>query len=249
MRADYRLWLTRRKYDARTIASRLSNADRVEKNYGDLDQLYAADKLEGVLATLQYTSEDKRYGRPNPSKIPFEGDIRNNLAMYKNAVRLYRLFRDSEPDVLTERGEFDAPPELTRLTVPSVEEDLGQRIGLERDMQAALRQAISQLEEGLVIIDDGTERSVNSGFIYITARDASGAIVVIELKTGAAGQRAVAQILSYMGDIASEEPDVAVRGILVASTFDKKGRSAARMVPALSLSSYGVRFRFSKEST
>jgi endonuclease len=60
-------------------------------------------------------------------------------------------------------------------------------------------------EPGLAIIDDGAERSVESGFIDITARDAAGTTVVIELKAGAAGQRAVAQILSYMGDVASEE--------------------------------------------
>jgi hypothetical protein len=51
---------------------------------------------------------------------------------------------------------------------------LGQRIGLERDMQAALRIAINQLEAGLVITDDGAERSVDSGFIDITARSRSG---------------------------------------------------------------------------
>ncbi len=67
-------------------------------------------------------------------------------------------------------------------------------------MQAALRIEIAQLEPNLTIADDGAERSVNSGFIDITARDASGATVVVELKAGAAGQRAIAQILSYMGD-------------------------------------------------
>ena len=45
----------------------------------------------------------------------------------------------------------------------------GQLIGLERDMQAALRRAIEQLELGLEIVDDGAERSVSSGFIDITA--------------------------------------------------------------------------------
>jgi endonuclease len=248
MRADYRLWLTQQKYDAGTITAQLHRAGRVEKLYGDLDQLFAADRLEGVLASLQYTVEDKRSGRPNPSKIPIEGDIRSNLASYKDAVRRYRRFRDAEPAMLSEFAEADAPQETAGLTASRTDEDLGQRIGLERDMQAALRTAISQLEEGLTIIDDGAERSVDSGFIDITARDVSGAIVVIELKTGAAGQRAVAQILSYMGDIASEEPGVTVRGILVASAFDKKAKSAARMVPALSLCSYGVRFQFSKES-
>ena len=69
--------------------------------------------------------------------------------------------------------------------------DRGQLIGLERDLQAALRRAIEQLEPGLEVIDDGAERSVASGFIDITAKDARGAIVVVELKTGTARQGAV----------------------------------------------------------
>ena len=76
-------------------------------------------------------------------------------------------------------------------------EEIGQRIGLERDLQATLRIDISQIESGLTIIDDGAERSVDSGFIDITASNTSGITVVIELKAGTAGQRAVAQILSY----------------------------------------------------
>jgi RecB family endonuclease NucS len=90
------------------------------------------------------------------------------------------------------------------------------------------------------------ERKADSAFIDITARYASGAIVVIELKAGPARQAAVAQILSYMGDIDAEEPGQRVRGILVASDFDKKTLAAARMTPSLSLRTYGVRFHFSK---
>ena len=111
-------------------------------------------------------------------------------------------------------------------------------------MQAALRLSIDQHEPDLEIIDDGAERSVSSGFIDITAKDGDRAIVVVELKTGTARQGAVAQILSYMGDIADEEPDERVRGILVAGDFDKKARAAARVVPALSLRSYRVNFEF-----
>jgi hypothetical protein len=32
---------------------------------------------------LTYSANDKRLNRPNPSKIPFDGDIRNNLAAYR----------------------------------------------------------------------------------------------------------------------------------------------------------------------
>jgi hypothetical protein len=70
--------------------------------------------------------------------------------------------------------------------------------------------------------------------------------VVIELKAGGARPGTIAQILSYMGDTAVEEPDQRVLGILVGSDFDKKAIAAARMVPRLSPRAYGVRFQFSR---
>ena len=69
--------------------------------------------------------------------------------------------------------------------------------------------------------------------------------VVIELKAGLAGQRAVAQLLSYMGDVSAEEEGRKIRGILVASDFDRKAKAAARMVPNLALRRYSIQFRFS----
>ncbi len=125
------------------------------------------------------------------------------------------------------------------------EEDLGQRFGLERDLQATLRKKINELEDGLLIIDEGAERSVDSGFIDITAKDVDGIIVVIELKAGVAGQRAVAQILSYMGDVFAEEENRKVRGILIASDFDSKAKAAAKVIPTLTLRRYSVQFHFS----
>jgi RecB family endonuclease NucS len=97
---------------------------------------------------------------------------------------------------------------------------------------------------GLEIIDEGAERSVDSGFIDITARDAGGSIVVIELKAGIARQAAVGQILSYMGDLSAEEPGSKIRGVLVASEFDGKAKAAARMVPSLTLRKYSIQFLF-----
>jgi hypothetical protein len=246
MRPNYRIWLERQQYDPRTIGTRTSHAVRVERHYGDLDEHYAGDRLESVIAQLRYTTDDKRRGRPNPSKIPIEGDVYNNLASYKNAIELYRRFRDDGASVSGEVAERDQATPATTPVASQVEEGLGERIGLERDMQAALRKEIEQLEEGLVVIDEGAERFVESGRIDITARDASGAIVVIELKAGSARQGAVAQILSYMGDIAVEEPGLTVRGILVAVDFDKKAIAAARMAPSLSLRTYGIQFQFSK---
>src|SRR4051794_26815779 len=72
---------------------------------------------------------------------------------------------------------------------------IGTTLGLERDLQKALRQHIDSLERGLTIIDGQKEQSVTSGRIDITARDHKGETVVIELKAGEADRDAIGQIL------------------------------------------------------
>jgi RecB family endonuclease NucS len=113
---------------------------------------------------------------------------------------------------------------------------------LERDLQQALRKNIDQLESGLTIIDDGKEQTVPSGRIDITARDAKGATVVIELKAVPADRDAVGQILAYMGDLIGTAP--MVRGILVAGEFAPRAVAAARAAPNVQLVRYRFRFSF-----
>jgi len=233
----YRAWLDQ-KYDNPLVkAARISNCRTVEKNYGDLDSQYDADKLASLLQTFRYSRADEIARRANPTEILINGDIRTGLATLKSAVTLYKMFRDSQHGVPT-----PVPVD------PAVGNGLTQRMSLERDLQGALRARIEQLEPGLVIIDDGAERSVGAGLIDITARDASGAVVVIELKAGAAGAGAIAQILSYMGDVLDEEAGAPVRGIVVASDFDHRAQAAARIVPNVRLYRYAVSFSFSDGS-
>ncbi len=156
---------------------------------------------------------------------------------------LYQSFRDESVSATTKEAFTETIPPVVASANCDVE--VAQRIGLERDLQKALRLDIAQLESGLTIIDQGCERLVASGRIDITARDSAGAIVVIELKAGAVGQGAVAQILSYIGNIAADEQGGKVRGILVGSSFDAKAKAAASMVPNLTLRKYSVRFLFS----
>ena len=112
-------------------------------------------------------------------------------------------------------------------------------------MQVALRHNIKNLNPDLKIIDDGAERSVNSGFIDITCEDTKN-IVVVELKAGKADSRAIGQILGYMGDL-QEEEEKSVRGILVAHDFDRRAKAAARVVPTLELKKYSIEFKFTAE--
>jgi len=239
----YKAWLELQRYQANTITAQLHRAGRVEDRYGSLDELYDNDRLEAVISELKYSMDDKRANKPNPSNIPFDGDPYSNLASYRDAVNRYKRFRADENILIEEPEEND----IAFSTVSSATfEGIKQSISLERDLQATLRVSIEQLEPGLIITDDGAERSVDSGFIDILAKDQHGTTVVIELKTGIANQRAVAQILSYMGDVINEEGAGAVRGIIVASGFDSKALSAARVVPNLQLKKYIVQFTFTE---
>jgi len=113
---------------------------------------------------------------------------------------------------------------------------------LERDLQRALRTGIEQIEQGFKITDGGKERAVSFGRIDITAEDSAGATVVIELKAGAADRDAIAQVLSYMGDIT--QASKAVRGIVIAGDFSPAAVAAARAVKNVKLMKYKYRFGF-----
>lgn len=117
--------------------------------------------------------------------------------------------------------------------------------GLERDLQLALRSNIQQLEDELVIIDNGKEYITDAGRVDILARDAKDTIVVIELKAGMAAPEALTQLLAYMGTISKQEGKE-VRGILVAGDFHPRVVYAVRAVPNAKLRRY--RFKFTFES-
>jgi hypothetical protein len=127
---DYRHWLEAQKYQAGTITAQMHRAGRVDERHGDLDEHYKRDRMASLIQALTYSTNDKRNNRPNPSNIPFDGDVYSNLASYRDAVKRYRKFRDETPEdgMTIPAPEAAGPASVT-------EAEVGQRIGLERDMQ------------------------------------------------------------------------------------------------------------------
>lgn len=245
MKDGYKNWLREKGYQDNTVTAQLHRVGKVEQFYGGLDEIIAGGGYEALIAELTYSTADERAGRPNPSRIPVEGNIRNGLQSYRNAVSWYRRFLQEGDDAAGgEAAPLPVAGERPRLAENGQD---AQKISLERDMQAALRRNIETLESGLTIIDDGMERGVLSGYIDILCRDAQGRLTVIELKAGKTDARVIGQILGYMGDLAEEEPSETVRGVIVALDFDQRTKSAARAVPALSLYRYAVSFLFERE--
>ncbi len=241
MRNDYKNWLAERNYQENTQTAQLHRVKKVEEYYGDMDEHYAHGTFDEIIDSLQYSMDDERRNKANPSKIIFDGNIRKNLQSYKSAIMLYRAFlEDGGSDSKIPQSFLEDSAISTNI---SATEDKQQKLSLERDMQAALRRNILSLEPGLKIIDEGIERGVESGFIDITCDDGD-CLVAVELKAGKADSRAIGQILGYMGDLIKEEGGRKVRGILVAHDFDQRAKSAAMAVPALSLKKYSIEFNF-----
>lgn len=240
MRDEYRLWLEQQQYSENTRATQTSQLRKIERSYGEtLDSIIARGGLADLIRDLTYSSSDERRHRPNPSRLEIGGSLFKGLMSAKSAATLYARFLGAIDETGAPTSAHPMPDQAPDATAPE-----GQRIGLERDMQRALRNCIEDLEPGLVLIDEGVERAVTSGFIDILARDTAGCLVVIELKAGKADSRVIGQTLGYMGDLQEEEPEARLRGIIVAHDFDTRSRSAARAVPNLSLRRYAIHFTF-----
>lgn len=112
-------------------------------------------------------------------------------------------------------------------------------LSYEKELKTLLRRQLDKVEPGLVAADDGHEREVASGRIDITARDADGNFVVIELKAGPCPAGALEQVLGYSSDL-EEETGTRCRAVLVASEFSLRQRSAAKRARDMHLVTYQV---------
>ena len=86
----FRAWL-RPQIHAKTIGDYVSDLKRIERYYGDLDQLYAVDGLVALLDELRCSPTEQPLHR-----IPIGGDARNVTSTLRSAARRYKGFRDAE---------------------------------------------------------------------------------------------------------------------------------------------------------
>ena len=94
--AGFRTWLGQQPSIKKqsTIDQYVADASRVERCYGDLDDLYAKDRLAGVLEELRYTDADERESAANPSRLCIKGSYKS-LGGYRTAVTRYRNYREA----------------------------------------------------------------------------------------------------------------------------------------------------------
>ena len=82
-------------YSRKSIANQCSQVERIRDCYGDLDEHFAADRLETILGYLRYSADDQRARRPNPTRLKINGNLYNTLVTYRASIHLYRRFGEA----------------------------------------------------------------------------------------------------------------------------------------------------------
>ena len=88
-------------------------------------------------------------------------------------------------------------------TDDDVQETIEASLSLKRDLHSYLAKRVNEIENGLILVEKGSEYPTDVGRIDLTAKDNQGNNVVIELKVGKAKDSALGQLLGYMDCIAS----------------------------------------------
>jgi 5-methylcytosine-specific restriction enzyme B len=91
---EFRTWMRAQNQAPNSVSTRLADARRVERHYGDLDEAFEQDGFASILEDLAYSAEDNAAGKPNTSKIQVNGDPYKSLASYRSALSVYRQFRE-----------------------------------------------------------------------------------------------------------------------------------------------------------
>ena len=95
----------------------------------------------------------------------------------------------------------------------------------------------------------GVEYPTDIGFIDILAEDSDKNLVVLELKLGRGPDKAVGQILRYMGWLSKHLAEGRrVSGIIVAREIDEKLKYAVSIVPNIAVFEYKVQFELNEVS-
>jgi hypothetical protein len=114
----------------------------------------------------------------------------------------------------------------------------------ESDLRNYLAKNLSSIEPGLQLYEDegitGIEFPVGGRFIDILAVDATGALVVVELKVSRGYDRVVGQIMRYIAWIRENQADAGqrVRGIIIAREISEDPFLACPLLPDVQLYEY-----------
>lgn len=90
---EFKAWMKSENYTQSTINSQLTRIRKIEGGYGNVDEQYEKDQCASMLATMQYSAQDAREGKPNPTNLVLWGNTNRDLKSLSASLSLYRRFR------------------------------------------------------------------------------------------------------------------------------------------------------------
>ena len=93
--AEFKAWMEAEGYSKTTVATQMTDVRRIEKAYGNLDNLTDGQTLATIRASLQYSKADEGAGRANPSRFEIDGNLYDSLAHFRATLNFYQRFLDA----------------------------------------------------------------------------------------------------------------------------------------------------------
>jgi hypothetical protein len=161
-----------------------------------------------------------------------------NTPLGASKRKRYLRIKAQYEDFLAGRG--------TETSIESEDEDEGSdgyAFAAEADLRDFLAKHPDCIEAGLKLYRSGEktgiEYAVDGGFIDLLCVDSSGTYVVVELKLGRGRNKAIGQLLYYMGWI-DKHLKGPCRGIIIAKEITEDLLTAVRRVPGVTLYKYNL---------
>lgn len=156
----------------------------------------------------------------------------------------------SQKKVVKIAGDFDIFLAGRDCGEEEEEKGLEDRESMEFALEAHLRDFLAknldQIEPGLTLVKDsrgeGIEYPVDNGRIDILALDQRGGYVVIELKLAQGRNKALGQILYYMGWVDQNLGHSPCRGMVIANEISEPLEVAVSRAPGVALYQYKMSF-------
>lgn len=108
----YRIWLNSQPIGSKTVIDQISSIRRLERAFGDLDVLFAKDRLSGLIGT------SLGRGVTLPTQIASSAKLSDTLNTLRQAAKSYRRFK-LEGSVLPLTVPTDIKPRQTPAIVSS----------------------------------------------------------------------------------------------------------------------------------
>jgi 5-methylcytosine-specific restriction protein B len=96
---EFRHCFEQQDYAKNTVETQLSHGLLIERAYGDLDGLYDADGLNGLMTEIAYSAADRGAGRLNPSLLILGGDPYRDLTQLRSTLSYYKAFRQGSAGI------------------------------------------------------------------------------------------------------------------------------------------------------